>query len=178
MRLLVSEKPLAIITMQQKIIQIAGILSSVFYAAFIIWLYSTEPKSFAEISQKAEVTVGTYEINQAKFDEGVRLFRAENYRAAREMLAQADAERRDARVQFYVAYSFYREGWGRAWNDDALFRQGLEAANRASSLNPNFRADDADLKLKTAAELIAELEHGLERSWDDLNPLKVLRERK
>jgi hypothetical protein len=32
--------------------------------------------------------------------------------------------------------------------------------------------------MHTPAELKAELENGLERSLDDLNPLKVLRERK
>jgi tetratricopeptide (TPR) repeat protein len=164
--------------MQLKIIQSTGILLTILYGAFIIWLYWTEPKTIAEIPAKATVTVGTYEINREKFDEGLRLFRAENYRAARENFSQADPEKRDARTQFYVAYSFYREGWGRTWNDDNLFRQGLETANKAIALDPNFKSDDADLKLKTAVELKTELEQGVERSWDDLNPLKVLRERK
>jgi hypothetical protein len=108
----------------------------------------------------------------------LRLFRAENYRAARENFNQADPERRDAKTQFYQSYSFYREGWGRTYNDDSLFRQGLETANRVIALDPNFKSDDADLKLKTAVELKTELEQGIERGWDDLNPLKVLRERK
>ena len=164
--------------MQLKFIQSAGILLSIVYAFFIVWLYWTEPKTVAEISTKATVTVGAYEINQAKFDEGLRHFRAENYRAARENFNQADSEKRDAKTQFYVAYSFYREGWGRTWNDDNLFRQALETANRTIALDPNFKSDDADLKLKTAVELKTELEQGIERSWDDLNPLKVLRERK
>ncbi|HEX8566175.1 MAG TPA: hypothetical protein VF648_10940 [Pyrinomonadaceae bacterium] len=164
--------------MNLKLIQTAGILLSIVYAFFIVWLYWTEPKTVAEISTKATVTVGAYEINQAKFDEGLRLFRAENYRAARENFNQADSEKRDAKTQFYMAYSFYREGWGRTWNDDNLFRQGVETANRTIALNPNFKSDDADLKLKTAVELKTELEQGIERSWDDLNPLKVLRERK
>ena len=167
-----------IITMQMRIIQTAGILLSIVYAFFIVWLYWTEPKTVAEISTKATVTVGAYEINQAKFDEGLRLFRAENYRAARENFNQADPEKRDAKTQFYTAYSFYREGWGRTWNDDSLFRQALENANRTIALDPNFKSDDADLKLRTAVELKTELEQGVERSWDDLNPLKFLRERK
>lgn len=164
--------------MNLKLIQAAGILLSAFYAAFIVWLYWTEPKTVSDISAKATVTIGTYEINREKFNEGLRLFRAENYRAARENFAAADPEKRDDATQFYTAYSFYREGWGRTWNDDNLYRQGLETANRVIALNPNFKSDDADLKLKTAVELKTELEQGIERSWDDLNPLKVLRERK
>lgn len=164
--------------MPLKLIQSAGILLSIVYAAFIVWLYWSEPKTIAEIPQKATVAVGTYEIDRNKFNEGLRLFRAQNYRAARENFLQADPEKRDASAQFYVAYSFYREGWGRTWNDDNLFRQGLEAVNRVIALNPNFKAEDADLKLKTAVELKTEIEQGIERSWDDLNPFKVLRERK
>ena len=164
--------------MQYKLIQIAGIILSVVYAVFIFWLYQTEPKTFAEIPQKATVAAGTYEINKEKFNEGLRLFRAENYRAARETFAQADPERRDAQTQFYFAYSFYREGWGRVYNDDALFREGLDAANRVIQLDPNLKISDPDLKLRTPVELKAEIEHGLEKTWDDLNPLKVLRERK
>jgi hypothetical protein len=38
--------------------------------------------------------------------------------------------------------------------------------------------DDADLQMHTPAELKAELEQGLENSWDDVNPLKVFRRRK
>ncbi|HYO90832.1 MAG TPA: hypothetical protein VEQ40_04320, partial [Pyrinomonadaceae bacterium] len=94
--------------------------------------------------------------------------------------ARADPERRDARTQFYMAYAFYREGWGRVYNDDALFRQGLEAAGRSISLSENerLRVDDPDLQIKTPAELKAEIEQGLERTVDDLNPLKVFRQRK
>jgi hypothetical protein len=38
--------------------------------------------------------------------------------------------------------------------------------------------EDPELKLRTAAELKAELEQGLETTAGDLNPLKVFRERK
>ena len=161
-----------------KIIQIAGILLTVLYAAFVVWLYANQPKTIAEIQTKATVTAGTYEIDQAKFNEGLKLFRAENYRAAREMFAQADPEKRDAKTQFYAAYSFYREGWGRFYNNDELFRQGLATTNYLISLDGNFKSDDADLKMETPAELKAEFEQGLETTIEDLNPLKVLRERK
>lgn len=164
--------------MQIKIIQITGIVLTLLYAFFVAWLYASQPKSIAEIQTKATVTAGTYEVDAAKFNEGLRLFRAENYRAARDNFAQADAEKRDAKTQFYIAYSFYREGWGRIYEDDALFRQGVAAVNLVTTLDANFKADDADLKMRTPAELRAELEQGTETTLEDLNPLKVLRERK
>jgi hypothetical protein len=164
--------------MRPKVIQIAGIILTVFYAAFVVWLYASQPRNIAEIPIKATVAAGTYQINQAKFDEGLRLFRVENYRAARDFFNQADPEKRDAKTQFYTAYSFYREGWGRIYNDKNLFRQGLATVNLVNNLNPDFKSDDADLKMQTPAELKAELEAGTETTLDDLNPLKILRERK
>jgi len=164
--------------MQNKLIQIFGVALTIIYAVFIVWLYATEPKSFKEISVKAEVTTGTYQIDQQKFDSGLKLFREENYRAARDEFARADSEKRDTRTQFYIAYSFYREGWGRFYNDDELFKQGIEAVNRVISIDANFKSDDADLKMKTPAELKAELEEGTERSASDFDPRKVVRERK
>lgn len=161
--------------MKEKHIQILGIVLSIIYAGFIVWLYAYEPKSLSEVATKATVTVGTYEIDKAKFDEGLRLFRAENYPASRDFFTQADVEKRDAKTQFYVAYSFYRQGFGKVYNDDALFKQGLEQLNK---VDINFKSDDADLKLKTAAELKNELNEGLQLTADDFNPLKIVRERK
>ena len=168
-------------TMQFKIIRILGVLLTVFYAAFVVWLYVSQPQTIAEISTKATVAVGTYEVDQRKFNEGLRLFRAENYSAARDFLAAADPEKRDAKVQFYTAYSFYREGFRRVLsvsNDKTLFQHALEVNNQAVALNPNFKSDDPDLKLKTPAELKAELQQGLQWDWNDLNPTNLLRERK
>lgn len=166
--------------MQHRLIQSVGIAWTVLYAAFIIWLYATEPRTLHEVAGSAQVAVGTYEVNQEKFDSGLMLFRREQYRAARDEWERADPMRRDARTQFYIAYAFYREGWGRLYNDDALFKQGLEAVNRAISLAPDgtLMVDDPDLRMHTAAELKAELEQGTERNLGDLNPLRVLRERK
>jgi hypothetical protein len=97
---------------------------------------------------------------------------------ARDAFSKADTERRDAKTQFYIAYSFYRQGWGRVSNDDALFKQGLEAVSRVITLDNNFKSDDANLQLKTPVELKAELEQGLQVTIEDFNPLKVFRERK
>jgi tetratricopeptide (TPR) repeat protein len=165
--------------MKPKIIQIGGLALTVAYAAFIIWLYATEPRSFREVATTAEVAAGTYQIDQAKFNAALDLFRREQFRAARDEWQRADPAQSDPRTQFYIAYAFYREGWGRVYYDQELFKRGLETISRAISLAPTpFTVDDPNLQLHTPAELKAELEQGTERSWSDLNPLKVLRTRK
>jgi len=166
--------------MQAKVIQIAGLGFTIAYAAFIIWIYATEPRSFKEVTTSAEIAAGTYEIDQEKFNSALSLFRREQFRAARDEWQRADPAQRDARTQFYIAYSFYREGWGRVYFDQELFKQGVEAVNRAIALSSNspLTVDDPDLRIHTAAELKVELEQGLESSWSDVNPLKVLRTRK
>ena len=166
--------------MKPKTIQGTGLVLTVAYAALIIWVYATEPRSFKEVANSAQVAAGTYEINQEKFDSALDLFRREQFRAARDQWHLADPAQGDARTQFYIAYSFYREGWGRVYYDQDLFKQGLEAANRAIALSASGPAtvDDPNLQMHTAAELKTELEQGIERSWGDVNPLKVLRTRK
>ncbi len=166
--------------MQHKLIQWVGIAWTLLFAALVVWVYAAAPQSIAEVTTQASVAAGTYEVDRARFDAGRELFLREQYRAARGEWERADPARRDARTQFYVAYSFYREGWGRVYSDDALFRQGLEAANLAINLagNAPLNVEDPELKIHSAAELKAEVEGGLERTSDDFNPLKVFRERK
>jgi hypothetical protein len=182
-------KARAIIAVKEKYIQILGTALTFVYGLFIVMLYVSEPRSLAEVPGKARTTIenaattgqvlaGTYDIDKVKFDEGLRAFRQDNFVAARDLFDRADPQKRDARTQFYIAYSFYRQGWGRVSNDDALFKQGLEAADRARMIDRDFRADDPQLKLRTPAELRNELEEGLKVTADDFNPLKVLRERK
>lgn len=166
--------------MRFKLIQTAGIVWTLLFAAFIIWIYATAPRTMREVATSATIAAGRYEINRENFETALELFRREQFRAARDEWMRADPAQRDAVTQFYIAYAFYREGWGRFSNNDALFRQGLETVNRAIALAPQgaLTVDDADLRMNTAAELKAELEQGLERSLSDFNPLRVLRERK
>ncbi len=175
--------------MNEKHIQVAGIFLTAFYAVFIAWLYWVEPKSLEEVPTKAQasienvttktqVAIGTYEIDQTKFSEGLKAFRQDNFMVARDNFEKADTERRDAKTQFYIAYSFYRQGFGRVSNDDALFKSGLEQINRVTAIDKNFKSDDANLQLKTPVELKNEFEEGLKVTASDFNPLKVLRERK
>ena len=167
--------------MKEKHIQVAGIFLTTFYAVFIAWLYSVEPKSLEELPAKAQesienvttktqVAIGTYEVDRAKFSEGLAAFRQDNFIAARDNFERADTERRDARTQFYITYSFYRQGFGRVSNDDALFKSGLEQTNRVIAIDKNFKSDDANLQLKTPVELKNEFEEGLKVTASDFNP--------
>jgi tetratricopeptide (TPR) repeat protein len=166
--------------MHQRLIQIVGVVWTLVYASFIIWLYATEPRSFRDVATNTQVATGLYEINQERFNNGLTLFRREQFRAARDEWNSADPAQKDPRTQFYIAYAFYREGWGRVYHDRALFDEGLKAANRAISLDPNgtLVVDDPNLQMHTPAELKAELEQGTETSWKDVNPLKLFRTRK
>lgn len=165
--------------MRQKVIQIVGLVVTVVYAGVIVWLYATEPRSFKEAATGAQVAAGTYQVDGEKFAAALGLFRREQFRAARDEWQRADPAQGDAKTQFYIAYSFYREGWGRVYYDQELFKKGLEAVNRAIALAPaTLTVEDENLQLHTAAELKTELEQGTERTWGDVNPLKVMRKRK
>lgn len=175
--------------MKKEHVQILGIVLTAFYGIFIAWLYWAEPKNLVEVSTKAQTTIenvttktqvaiGTYEVDTARFSEGLDAFQKNNFIAARDNFEKADPERRDARTQFYIAYSFYRQGFGKFTNDDALFKKGLDQTNNVIALDKNFKSADANLQLKTPAELKNEFEEGLKVTADDFNPLKVLRERK
>ena len=163
-----------------RLIPALGVAWTLLYAAFVVWLYATAPQSVGEVATRASVATGTYKVDPARFDAGRELFLREQYAAARDEWSRADPAQRDARTQFYVAYSFYRQGWGRVYSDDALFRQSLDAVNRAIALSPDapLEIDDPELKIHSAAELKAELERGTQRTIEDFNPLKVFRERK
>jgi hypothetical protein len=165
--------------MRQKVIQIVGLAVTTAYALAIIWLYATEPRSFREVATGAQVAAGTYQVDQKRFAAALELFRREQFRAARDEWQSADPAQSDATTQFYIAYSFYREGWGRVYHDQDLFKQGRVAVNRAITLAPQpLNVPDENLQLHTAAELKAELEQGTERTWGDINPLKIMRQRK
>ena len=163
--------------MRTKFIQYLGLVVTLLYGAGIVWLYATEPRSLSEIKTNTSVTAGVYEVDKQKSERGLALFRQDNFRAARDEWQGADPAQKDAQTQFYIAYAFYREGWGRAYNDDALFKQGLDATNRAAALNDKLTVEDSNLQMHTPAELKAELQAGLETTLGDFNPLKLTRKR-
>jgi len=157
-----------------------GLVFACAYTALIVWLYSAQPQTMAEMTGGLAAEVGAYRIDQQAFDDGLAFFRRDLFEEARAAFARADPAQRDARTQFYVAYSFYRQGWGRVYSDDELFKQGLVAVDRAIALAPGGRlvVEDETLVMKTADELRAELQRGLTRDASDLNPLRLFGTRK
>jgi hypothetical protein len=161
-------------------VRIAGLVMSMGYAAVIVWLYASQPQTGAEALGGLAATVGAYRVDEQAFEDGLRFFRADLFHEARMAWERADPAHRDARTQFYIAYSFYRQGWGRFASDDELFAQGLAAVNRAIEIAPANRlvVEDGTLAMRTAEELKAELERGVRRELSDFNPLRVFEPRK
>ncbi len=166
--------------MRDSTVRTLGLLASACYAGFIVSIYVHQPQSLMEVTASIGADIGVYRIDQPAFDEGLRLFRSGQFEAARSAFDRADPAHKDAHTQFYIAYACYRQGWGRLYDDDQLFKLGLDAANRSVALAPHgiLRVDDQDLGMKTADELRAELEAGLRRDISDFNPMKILRRRK
>jgi hypothetical protein len=165
--------------MSPTVVRLTGLAASLLYAALIAWLYVSQPQTVAEVTGGLTATIGAYRVDAQAFDDGLGFFRKDQFVEARAAFARADPAQRDARTQFYIAYTFYRQGWGRVYNDDALFKHGLEAVDRAIALAPDQRlvVDDADLGMRTGDELRAELQRGLTRDASDLNPLRLFRRR-
>ena len=166
--------------MKEPLVRGAGLAATIAYAAAIAWLYLTQPQTVAQVTGGFASAVGVYRIDQQAFDDGLRFFRQDEFVPARSAFERADPAHRDARTQFYIAYSYYRQGWGRLYQDDVLFGHGLEAVDRAIALAPGGRliVEDPDLQMKSADELRAELEAGTQRDMSDLNPVRAFRPRK
>lgn len=162
------------------LIRIAGLVMTLAYGGLIVWLYGTQPQTMAEVTGGLTASIGAYTVDEQSRADGLAFFRNDQFVEARAAFDRADPARRDPTIQFYVAYCFYRQGWGRLYSDDALFKQGLEAVDRAISVAPGNRivVDDPDLGLRSADELRAELQRGLTHELSDYNPLRIFRERK
>ncbi|MCL4813968.1 MAG: hypothetical protein KJ061_15865 [Vicinamibacteraceae bacterium] len=165
--------------MSPRLVRLVGLAVAAGGGALLLWLYAAQPATLAEVRGGLTSTVGLYRIDEQAFAEGLDHFRADRFVEARRAFERADPARRDATTQFYIAYAFYRQGWGRVYNDDVLFRAALEALDRADANASEGRVavDDANLKLPSSDLLRAEVERGLTREWSDLNPLRVLKER-
>ena len=175
--------------MNRRFIQIFGLIATALYAVFVVWIYAAAPKGIMEVPEKAKesvenvtskakVVTNTYEVDKAKFDEGRALFIQERYPAARDVLRQADPEKKDAETQYLIAYSFYRQGWGRFSSDDELYQKGLEQVRFVRKLDSEFLSKDGALVLRRPVELEEEIKEGLKVTASDFNPLKAFQERK
>ncbi len=104
------------------------------YASLIIWIYSRQPQTIAQVTGGLTSTIGAYRVDQQAFDDGLAFFRRDQFVEARAAFARADPAGRDARTQFYIAYSYHRHGWHRLYSDNRLFAEGLKAVDRAIAL--------------------------------------------
>src|SRR5215510_1794208 len=138
--------------MRESVVRSIGLTVSLAYGGLALRLYATQPQTFAQVSGGLTSIIGAYSIDQQAFDDGLRFFRADKFPEARASFARADRAQRDARTQFYIAYAFYREGFGHVYNDDALFTQGVASVDLAISLAPNGRlvVDDPNLQMHSA----------------------------
>ena len=166
--------------MRESVTRALGLSATVGYVALIAWLFTLQPQSMAEVTGGLSASIGAYRIDQQAFDDGMRLFRQDQFEAAVSAFERADPAKRDPGTQFYIAYAYYRRGWSRFYHDDAWFKKGLESVNRAIAVAPNGRVvvDDANLKMHSGDELKAELEAGLRRDLGDFNPFRLFRGRK
>lgn len=164
---------------REPVVRGLGLALSIALASALGWALATQPRTIADVRGGLAAAVGAYRIDQAAFDEGRRFFRGGQFAEARSAFTRADPAARDATTQFYVAYAFLRQGWGRLYSDDGLYRQGLAALERAVAAAPggHVRIDDPDLALRTSDELRAEFERGLSRDVSDVNPARLFRKR-
>ena len=166
--------------MSDTVVRGVGLGLTIVYAVFIGWLLARQPGTLAEVAGPLSSAAGIYRVDQQAFEDGVAHFRADRFAEARLAFAEADPRQWDALAQFYIAYSYYRQGWGRTYHDDALYAEGLAAIERALALAPGRRivVDDPNLGMRTGEELKAELEAGIRRDASDFNPMRLLGTRK
>ena len=166
--------------MGERFTRVAGLSLFVAYASVLGWLVAVQPRTLAEAAGGVAAGVGVYSIDARAFADGLAYFRNDQFPEARAAFSRADPAGRDARTQFYIAYTYYRQGWHRTHHDDALYTEGLAVVDRAIALAPDGRlfVDDGNLQMRSADELKAELERGVTTGAADWNPLRLLESRK
>ena len=162
------------------VIRGVGLVVSLAYAAAIGWVYLHQPQTMAEVRGGLASSVGVYRPDPIAFADGLRLLPSGSIRGGSPRVRSRGSAHRNPTTQFYVAYSFYRQGWGRVYADSALYARGLEAVDRAALASPTGHVvvDDPELQMHSSEELKAELQRGMTHELSDLNPMNVLRTRK
>lgn len=166
--------------MREPAVRAVGAAFTVAYGLLILWLAGSQPQSISEVTGGLAASIGAYRVDPVAMEDGLRFFHHDQFVEARAAFTRADPAGHDARTQFYIAYSYYRQGWGRLEHDDALYAEGLRAIDRAIAVAPNGRivVNDSDLQMRSADEVRAELVAGMTRAWSDLNPLRIFGARK
>src|SRR5262249_10599993 len=130
--------------MSDSVVRALGLALAVCGFSGIVWVYSRQPQTFAEATGALSASVGAYHADEQAFADGLGFFRRDQFGAARLAFERADPAHQDPRTQFYIAYSYYREGWGRISVDRDLFARGVEAVDRAVAAAPRGRVIVAD----------------------------------
>ncbi len=166
--------------MRESVVRGVGLGAALVYAVLIVWIYTRQPATLAQIRGGMSASIGAYQVNSQAFAEGLTFFRADRFVEARAAFQRADPAERDAVTQFYIAYTYYRQGWHRMYSDDELFAEGLKVAEKAVALDPEQKVsvNAVGLQLRTPLELRAELEAGLKQEPSDFNPLRLFGDRK
>ena len=99
--------------MREPVVRSVGLVVVLGYAALIAWLFASQPRTMAEAVGGLSANLGTYGVDEQAFADGLAFFRNDQFVEARSAFARADPATRDAVTQFYLAYSFYRQGWHR-----------------------------------------------------------------
>src|SRR5688500_15424272 len=89
-----------------------GVALAVGYTVLIGWLFVRQPQTIAQVTGGLSAAIGAYKVDGQAFADGLGFFRNEQFVEARLAFARADPAVRDATTQFYIAYSYYRQGWG------------------------------------------------------------------
>src|SRR5204863_2858835 len=121
-----------------------GLAFAIIYMALVGWLFVRQPQTIAQVTGGLTAAVGAYHVDAQARADGLRFFRNDQFVEARMAFARADPALSDAETQFYIAYSYYRQGWGRLYQDDRLYSDGLIAIERAMKLAPAGRIGVAD----------------------------------
>jgi hypothetical protein len=161
-------------------IRAIGLVLTLVYAGVVVWMYAKQPKTIAEVTGGLTATVALYRIDQTSFDQGLAFFHKDQFVEARTALERADPAKQHGVTQFYIAYSYVRQGWGRLYADDALYKQARVTLERAVTVSPGGKVqvdNDPSLALKTSDELKAEIDRGLTREAADFNPFRVFDKR-
>src|SRR5688500_13458627 len=116
-----------------------GLTLVVAYAVFIGWLFVRQPQTIAQVTGGLSDAIGAYSVDDRALADGLRFFHNDQFVEARMAFARADSAKRHPTTQFYVAYSYYRQGWGRLYHDDRLYSEGLKAIDHAMTLAPGGR---------------------------------------
>jgi hypothetical protein len=157
----------------RRAIQVAGLVVTILYGSFIVWVYARRPQTLAELKTQASIQASVYHINQQNFDEAIKEFNGADYNSAIGQLKLADPAQQDPPSQYYIAYSYYLLGRGRIFNDEDMFNNAIKAVDRCLDNAPNhiFEIDRSDLEIKNADTLRQKLIDGLKHTMPNLNPL-------